>query len=177
MVRNQESGFSVIEVVMAVVIVVLIGAVAYLYVQASQKRDSDATAKNTTSTKSTKSETEAKKSSLNATEVQTNVQAFYDKYIQATYPSEMKTLVAQYTTKSFAAKYNDIMDGSAPVVFDPVFCAQNNPDKGLEVKVDKVDGSRADITIVMNFSGSGTSQFAATVVDENGPKIDSVTCK
>src|ERR1700757_4806053 len=80
MARKDEKGFGIVEIVMVAVIVILLGAVVYLGIQTTQKKDS-ATASPPPSASVAPSATPSAASANEAADALAHVKAFYQKYL------------------------------------------------------------------------------------------------
>src|ERR1700745_236685 len=75
--KTNEKGFSVVEVIMAIVIVVLIGVVGYMWMQANQKKDNSTVKTASTSASPSTMSFNQKESDAAAA----HIKAFYQKYL------------------------------------------------------------------------------------------------
>lgn len=181
--RKNEKGFGLVELILVGVIIILLGFVGYFYVQASHNQTKTATTA-TQSTKPTPSKSPevstAPKQSLSEDSVRSVVNNFYSAYFSALVGTEgaagMNAAVTKYGSTSFVAYYNGIMRGVEPVVSDPVMCVQNSPMQAPAVTAVEIASGKATATVTEKFSGGSVTTLTATVTDENGFKVDSVTC-
>lgn len=179
MMKGSEKGFGGVEIIMAVVIVVLLGAVVYLFVQANQKSDqggqdakTSASASPTPSPEPAASEKPAV--SMDVASVKTMVTNFYSEYAKATDSSAVDAIVARYGTARFIAAYNGIMHGSQGVAGDPVMCV-NGMVSGTPTVADvKLAPTGMSATATVKVASSVMP--VVTVANDNGLKIDAVSC-
>ena len=182
--KPKEKGFGLVETIMAVLVVVLLGAVVYFYIQASQKNDSA----NTTLPSTTPAASPSTKDALDSNAVTTTVTAFYEKYLAAfkhtidpTYSGKdpdaagMKAAVEQYGTVNFISFYDNFN-----YQYDPVLCAQIYPTSGPTVNEVKISGDKATVTVTQDFNlpnmPPDPKTLTVAVIEQNGLKIDSITC-
>ncbi len=176
MTKKNENGFGLIEVVMAIIIVMLLGAVVYFYVQANQKKDqASSTAAPSSAVSPGSSTSPTSEESLSSDSVKAAVNNFYSAYWSAVKDSNSKAMdatVAQYGTASFISTYNGIMHGNQAVAGDPVMCVNGSIESDPVVTDVKLASDKATVTVKV----SGSIAPTVTIVKDNGVKIDSVSC-
>ena len=97
---------------------------------------------------------------------------FYDKYVKLDPPGNPPTQEAflnQYGTDKLLAYFKDNQNG-----VDPIVCAQALPNS---IKVTNSTVSQKTATVAVDeMFGTDKVSVTATVIDQNGPKIDTLKC-
>lgn len=177
--NKKQSGFSVVELVMALVIVVLLGVVGWLAWDRMQKLSSNndaATSKSSTNTNassnSTNNSSQTNTSSIDGNAAASMVAEFYGKY--AVFGSDREELIKQYGTTNLLSDWNSASSDPSGAGSDPIECAQAIPES-VTVTGHSVSGSTATVSVKEAF-GSTDDNVTVSVVNQNGLKIDHVTC-
>ena len=176
MIKTDENGFGVVEIIMGIVIIALLGVVGYLGYQSMQKKQDADTHTAATSTE-TKPKTDDSKAVLD------NVQAFYKKYLNSisageaeqnsnsTYPTTA-WVSDNYATQT-AANQHDNATG-----YDPVTCSQNplSYDK-YKFSSPVLKGTTGTVTITGTYAESGDVIIKANLVKDGTTwKINKFDC-
>jgi len=172
--KKNEWGFSAIEAVLLLVVVIALVGVGYYVYRAKKNTTATYNAAANTSTNST---TSTQSASINTTDVTKLLTTFYQKYstVDSAAPSSgtLQGLVKQYGTFNLVSY--DVPKVGYSYAEDPILCAQDTP---TSVSVGNVTSTttKASGTITEIF-GSDTAKVQATVVNQSGSlKIDSIAC-
>jgi hypothetical protein len=169
--RNQK-GFGLVEGLLFLILLSILSFTGY-YVYHSRNNANSTYNKTANTNLSAQTQSNISKNDFKADEKL--VKDFYSAYIQASKNNEIaqsqqpsKDVVAKYGTPKFIAYY------SQPRAFDPVFCAQNMPDLGVDIaeSITNTTGGE-NVYVTQKYSGGNSLKSSATVV---GGKIDSITC-
>jgi hypothetical protein len=172
MIRSKQKGFAAIEISLVVVIIILIGAVVYLFIQNNQSEsslsiNSPEKPKPQRDSPAEKTAAVSKAPALDNTSLRTMLESVYTTNI----PTDN---IEQYMTKKYADFYKkEFINASGPVVSNPIYCVQNSPNEVNFTNIE-IAGSSASAQVNMLFGGGTVERLSLTIVDENGPKIDSV---
>lgn len=174
----NQLGFGGVEIILICGVLILTGLIAYFGYQVATKLDpavpwSNTSAKNVI--KTTSAATPAAIDDLAASKV---VSAFYAQYFAGVTKPDLtdptasagKSAVAHYGTAKFITDYNNFRDS------DPVLCAQDSPNALPVVTSHKLRGNTALVAVQETWDSSSPTNLSVTVVEQNGLKVDSVTC-
>ena len=168
-VKNNQQGFSAVELMLILVIVVLIVVVGWLVYKDHHKT--------TTSTSTTTSTTSSTQSKISESSVTQLVKTFYNKYSDCFSNGNLNqtcttNLVNQYGTSNLYSYYKPTSGSYAE---DPIMCSQDSP-SNISVSTLTATSSSATGTVVENF-GTSSSNVKFSVIKQGGNlKLDSVTC-
>lgn len=162
---------------MAVVIVILIGALGFMFWQNYMQPKATTDATSTPASTST-----PVVSTIDDTAAATMVGEFYSKYydsikiyLNSANPdkTEVNSLVSQYGTTNFVKTYNET------TMYDPVLCVQALNDSRPTVTSHKLVGDTASVTVQTKWGTASAPTYNVmdvSVANQSGLKIDSVTC-
>jgi hypothetical protein len=176
--QNNQKGFTAVEGLLIVLIIVVIGAVGYMVYHNDHKTKTvsvSTTASNKPAT-TTKTTTTPAAAAISASAVTSFVTTFYNQYAACFNSGNLNqtcttNLVNQDGTSNLYSYYKP-STGSYPA--DPIMCAQDNP-PSVTVSGVTTTSSSASGVVTENFTTPNTVKF--TAVSQSGNlKIDTVTC-
>lgn len=144
---RKGSGFSVLVLLLAVVIILLLGVIGWLVWSRIQA------------------------TFINGIDAESLVLNFYQKYTDGN--TDRSTLVSQYGTPALQAEYNQFISSPGEISgFDPLTCVQGIAPTTITSY--KSYRTNADVTVSEAFNPPVT--LTVSVVNQSGLKIDHVTC-
>lgn len=164
--KLNQKGIVTLEIVLIAVIVLLVVATGFYAYKQSQKNDDTSELQGSVQIPDLRDEKKENGKQI------AFVEKFYKKYINARGQStEPQTkIVKEYGTKNLLAYYESkIHSGSNPII-----CAQMVPNH-FSVTSLEPEGETVVLSVNMVF-GNETPAVKVKVVDDNGLKIDSITC-
>jgi Tfp pilus assembly protein PilV len=157
--NKHESGFSGIETLLVVLIIAVLGFGGYAVWHSRQSKSSSYQALSTDLTKT----------ATNSTPLQT-VSNFYNKYnLNIGNETASQATVQAYGSTDLISYFNKYKN----VGEDPIECSQDNV-PNFTINLVNQTKSVAKVNVIENFTTPQT--IAVTVVNQNGWKVDSVTC-
>ena len=168
---NNDQGFSAIELVMIIVIICLIGAVAYFVYKNHHQPTKVVTI---TKTVTTTSKTTTSKTPISSSSVSTLLTNFYNQYIAiAGNRTQESQLVKQYGTSNLQTYFTPKTGYSYPA--DPILCAQATP-SGISVTDIETTSDTATASVVEGFTPSSSIKVSLVPNSSGNLMIDSITC-
>lgn len=106
-----------------------------------------------------------------------SLKTFYGKYALTGSKDLLSSkLVSEYSSKKFNVSYVQQLTQPQPLILDPVACSQNTA-SSVSIKDVVVTNQTATANVVLSFMGIGSDiKIAVGLINEDGPKIDEVTC-
>ena len=166
-IKINQNGFTGLEVVLAVLLLVAIGGVGYFALHSRQEAQ--------VATKSSNRDAIADKQLAKVVSFDTKaadelVKKFYSQYL-STAPTERRDVVKMYSTVDFFTIY------TSPRSYDPILCGQQDtPEEDLVYnKVEEaLDHSSASVR--MDIPGNAKDVVVTVIRDASALKIESINC-
>lgn len=173
MAKTNEKGFGVVELIMGVVIVVLLGAVVYLYTQANNKNNSSNDSKKSSSASVSPL---LSQSEMDSAAVLAKVKAFYKLYL-TDYNSTTGPLFDSYVSKGYLTQKAEAQEKSATGL-DPTSCSQGALDyEQYSFSTPVLKDSTGKMTVSGLYEYSGKVTIGIDLVKEGATwKINEFNC-
>lgn len=178
MIHRKQKGVAATEISLVVVIIILIGAVVYLFIQNNQKGNS-----NTAQSSKAAGSADVKNgqtSTSNVSDELPNFSTFDEKSVKqmllAVYtPGGSKTkqeILEKYASESLLNYINNLYASSEPVMADPICLCQNSYDQAQVTDI-IMSSNGATARVILGFADP--SILDVTVINKSGPKLDTIS--
>ncbi len=165
--KLDQKGIAALEITLIAVLVVLVSATGFYVYKQSRKNDDTSAVQGSVQIPDLSNENKENGKQI------AFVEKFYKKYInEPTHSAKSETeLVKEYGTKNLLAYYESkIYSG-----YSPIICAQMVPSH-FSVGSLEPEGETVVLSVNMMFGNEKSPTMTVKVIDDNGLKIDSITC-